>query len=226
MLKTPAHSRDQAGTIGDKALILLAIAFAYASNFWPGRAVLGWGLNALGNPPYQGFVGVFVPHLLLYSTCMAAVSALLWWAFVRAGLLDAPKFGNVRLSLALGVAGGLAALALTLIAVAATMPAGSIHWIAPDAWKIAGNIFSNFFEEFVFRGFILFALRRIAGFWAAAIVSSAMWALLHTQFPLIIQGSIFVIGIGFCCLARRAGSLWAPYFAHDVLDLLGDSLIA
>jgi membrane protease YdiL (CAAX protease family) len=225
MLKTPAHSKEHAGTIGDKALIFLAVVFAYASNFWPGRALLGWGLNALGNPPYRGFVGIFVPHLLLYSTFMAAVSALFWWAFVRARLLEPPRFGNLRGSILLGIVGGLAALAVTLLVILTTMPKGTIHWIAPDAWKIAGNIFSNFFEEFVFRGFLLVALRRVVGFWPAAVLSSALWAFTHSQYPLTLQGTILVVGVGFCWLARRAQSLWAPYFAHEVLDLLGDSLI-
>jgi membrane protease YdiL (CAAX protease family) len=225
MLKTPAHSKDHAGTTGDKALILLAVAFAYASNFWPGRALLGWGLNALGNPPYTGFVGIFVPHLLLYSTFMAAVSALLWWAFVRARLLEPPKFGKLRTSILFGIIGGLAALAVTLLVILATMPKGTIHWITPDAWKIAGNVFSNFFEEFVFRGFLLIALRRVVGFWPGAVASSALWAFTHSQYPLTLQATILVVGVGFCWLARRAQSLWAPYFAHEVLDLLGDSLI-
>jgi membrane protease YdiL (CAAX protease family) len=52
-----------------------------------------------------------------------------------------------------------------------------------------------------------------------------MWALLHTQYPLILQASILVVGVGFCWLAVRMRSLWAPYVAHEVLDLLGDSLI-
>jgi membrane protease YdiL (CAAX protease family) len=134
-------------------------------------------------------------------------------------------FGNLRASIVLGIAGGLVALALTLAVVWVTMPGGTVHWIAPDAWKIAGNVFSNFFEEFVFRGFILTALRSVAGFWPAAIVSSALWAVLHTQYPFVLQAGIFVVGIGFCWLAQRARSLLAPYFAHEVLDLIGDSLI-
>jgi len=225
MLKTPIQSERRAATLGIKALVLLAVALAYASNFWPGHAVLGWGLRALGYPPYQGFVGIFLPHLLLYSTLMAAVSALLWWALVRAGRLEPPRFGNLRASVVLGIVGGIVALALTLAIVWATMPAGTVHWIRPEVWKIAGNVFSNFFEEFVFRGFILVGLRSVVGFWPAAIVSSALWAVLHTQFPPILQVSIFVVGIGFCWLAQLARSLWAPYFAHEVLDLIGDSLI-
>jgi len=210
---------------GEKALLLLAVAAAYGSTFWPGRLVLGAGMRALGNPAYQGFVGVVLPHLLLYSTLTALVCGILWALFVRSGQLPAPELGDVRRSILPGVAGGLIAIALTLAVVAAAFPAGLIHWIAPDPWKIGGNVFSNFFEEFIYRGFVLVALRRALGFWPAAVLSSAMWAFTHTQYPLILQACILLTGVGFCWLARYARSLWAPYVAHEVLDLIGDSLI-
>lgn len=212
-------------TVTSKALILGAVLVAYGSNFWPERLVLQFGMDLLGHPQYVGFVGVFLPHLLLYSTVMAVVSALLWRAFVRWRLLPPPQLVNLGQSTILGLLGGFAALVLTLMIVWIGFPPGTVHWIAPAPWKIAGNIFSNFFEEFVFRGFLLVALRRLVGFWPAALVSSALWAILHTQYPMILQISILATGVGFCWLARRTNSLWAPYIAHEVLDLLGDSLI-
>lgn len=212
-------------SLNQKLLVLLAVAIAYASNFWPNRALLGLGMEWLGNPAYEGFAGIFLPHLLLYSTVTALVSGLLWWALVTAGMLPPPRFGNVKRSLVLGVAGGIAAVVLSLAAVWIVAPAGTIRWIDPNGWKIAGNLFSNFFEEFIFRGFVLVGLQAVAGFWPAAIISAAMWALLHTQFPPLIQGSIFLVGIGFAWLVRSAGSIWAPYVGHEVLDIIGDSLI-
>lgn len=152
---------DRSLTVGDKALIVLAVVVAYGSNWWPGRAVLGAGQIALGHPPYEGFVGLFLPHLLLYSTLMAMISALFWWALVRAGLLPGPQFGNVGRAAGQGIIVGLAALAFTLVVVSIAFPSGTIHWIPPDPWKIAGNVFSNFYEEFVFRGFVLVSLRRL-----------------------------------------------------------------
>jgi membrane protease YdiL (CAAX protease family) len=208
-----------------QVLILACVAAAYGSNFWPGRLVLQHGSAALGNPAYEGFVGIFLPHLLLYTTVMAAVSALAWWGLARARLLPPPEVGNIGPAAVAGALGGLVALAFTLAVVWAAFPTGTIHWIDPVPWKIAGNVFSNFFEEFVFRGFLLVALRRLVGFWPAAVISSALWALTHTQYPLELQAVIFLVGVGFCWLAVRMRSLWAPYVAHEVLDLLGDSLI-
>jgi len=101
----------------------------------------------------------------------------------------------------------------------------TVHWIDPVPWKIAGNIFSNFYEEFIFRGFMLTALAAAIGFWPAAIVSSAMWGFTHNQYPLSLQALIAAIGIYWSYLTRRARSLWTPYSAHMVLDIVGDSLI-
>jgi membrane protease YdiL (CAAX protease family) len=201
------------------------VLIVVGSNIWPEQQVLRAGLTALGHPPYAGFLGAFLPHLLLYSTVMAAVSAALWWGLTTAAFLRPPQLSNFRPSIIPGVIAGIAGIVLTLAVVWATMPSGTIHWIPPVPWKIAGNVFSNFFEEFVFRGFVLATLRRVTGFWPAAIISSAIWGALHTQYPLSMKLLIVIVGIGLCWLARRQQSLWAPYIAHEVLDLIGDSLI-
>jgi membrane protease YdiL (CAAX protease family) len=216
---------QKAPRLASKLLMLAAVAMVLGSNYWPESVAVQKGMNALGHPPYAGFRGAFLPHLLLYTTVMAAVSALLWWIFVRARLLPPPSFGNVVQSLRLGIAGGIAGILLTLAVVWLSLPAGTIHYISPVPWKIAGNIFSNFYEEFVFRGFVLTAVEPVAGFWTAAVLSSAIWGLLHSQYPLTLKVLIAVIGVGLCWLRRLVGSLWAPYVAHEVLDLIGDSLI-
>ena len=211
--------------IRTKVILLVCALLAYGSGFWPNDVVLGYGMEALGYPKYEGFAGAFLPHLLLYSTLAALVSALLWWALSRNRLMPPPQLGNVRASLPIGIAMGLLSLVLLLALAWATMPPGTIHWIDPQPWKIAGNIFSNFFEEFIFRGFILVALMAMFGFWPAAVVSSVMWAAMHTQYPLELQAFIAVSGVLWAWAGRRARSLWAPYTAHMTLDLLGDCLV-
>ena len=99
------------------------------------------------------------------------------------------------------------------------------RWIDPVPWKIAGNVFSNFYEEFVYRGFMLAALAAAIGFWPAAIISSAMWGYTHSQYPLSLQALIMAVGVYFSWLMRKAQSLWTPYASHMVLDIVGDSLI-
>ena len=219
-------SKANSLTLLQRALLILSAAAVYAVNFWPSMHVTRAGLIALGRPEYVGFKGVFLPHLLLYSTLTAGVAALLWFVFVRARILPAPRLGPpTTRHLGAGVVGGIVALIATVLFVYVLFPPNTVHWIDPVPWKIAGNLFSNFYEEFVYRGFMLAALGAALGFWPAAIVSSAMWGYTHNQYPLSLQVLIMVVGVYFSWLMRRAQSLWTPYVSHMVLDIVGDSLI-
>jgi membrane protease YdiL (CAAX protease family) len=210
---------------GQKVLVLGCAALAYASNFWPGTIWRREVFRLLGEPAYEGFQGLFLPHVLVYVTLTAICCAIAWLALVKARLLPPPSFALNRRVLILGALGGLAALMLSLAAVWFLFPAGTIHWIAPNAWKIGGTLFSNFYEEWIFRGFLLTALAAVLGFWPAALVSSALWAGMHPQFPLSMQAVLTIMGAGWCWLAREARSLWAPYASHMLLDVIADSLI-
>ena len=213
-------------TLMQRALLIISAAAVYAVNFWPSMQVTNAGLIALGSPKYVGFKGVFLPHLLLYSTLTACVAALLWFTVVRARILPAPWLGRpTARQLGAGVVGGILALIATVVFVYVLFPPNTVHWIDPVLWKIAGNVFSNFYEEFVFRGFMLVALGAAIGFGPAAIITSAMWGYTHNQYPLSLQALIMAVGVYFSWLMRKAQSLWTPYAAHMVLDIVGDSLI-
>jgi len=224
-MMTATRARDKPIDIQTTFVLLACVALAFVSGFWPNSLILKYGIEALGYPPYQGFTGAFLPHLLLYSTLPALVCAILWLILSKRGLLMPMPLGNVRTSIPIGIAVGLVSLAMLLLLAWATMPAGTIHWIEPQPWKIAGNVFSNFFEEFIFRGFILLALMTVIGFWPAAVVSSVLWAGMHTQYPPEFQAFIAVSGILWAWAGRRVRSLWAPYTAHMTLDLIADCLI-
>lgn len=213
-------------TLGQRALLIISAAGVYAVNFWPSTQVRNAGLIALGEPEFVGFEGIFLPHLLLYSTLLAAIAALIWFAFVRARVLPAPQLGPpTARQLGSGLVGGIVALIASVAFVYVLFPPGTVHWIDPVPWKIAGNLFSNFYEEFVYRGFLLVALGAAIGFWPAAIIASALWAYTHGQYPLSLQALIMAVGVYFSWLTRRARSLWTPYASHMVLDIVGDSLI-
>ena len=213
-------------TLKQRALLIISAAAVYAVNFWPSMQVTNAGLIALGSPKYVGFKGIFLPHLLLYSTLTACVAALLWFTVVRARILPAPRLGRPTAGqLGAGVVGGIVALIATVVFVYVLFPPNTVHWIDPVPWKIAGNVFSNFYEEFVYRGFMLVALGAAIGFGPAAIITSAMWGYTHNQYPLSLQALIMAVGVYFSWLMRKAQSLWTPYAAHMVLDIVGDSLI-
>jgi hypothetical protein len=121
--------------------------------------------------------------------------------------------------------GAIIAMTAIVVLVLVTPALGKLHWIGIDPWGMAGNLFSNFYEEFIFRGFILAGLTAVIGFWPAAIVSSALWAAQHTQYPLSFQATICGIGIVWCWIRDRARTLWAPYLSHEIMDTVLDAVI-
>jgi len=181
-------------------------------------------LRAADFPAYAG-LWKFLPHLLLYSTLPALAAGVAWIAFARAGVIDAPPLGKGHRPLGKILIGAFGAIALVLVVLIATGQGSAIRWIGPDPWSIAGNVFSNFYEEFIFRGFLLAALAAVIGFLPAAVVTSALWAATHTQYPLSLQVTIFAVGVLLAWVAQSARTLWAPWGAHMIMDVVLDSLV-
>ncbi len=71
-------------------------------------------------------------------------------------------------------------------------------------------------EEILFRGFLLPALARSPafGFWGAALFSTLGWTLMHWGYSAVGLVEVFVVGIYFCWLMWRYGSLWLAIALH------------
>ena len=82
-------------------------------------------------------------------------------------------------------------------------------------------LFVALFEDFVFRGYVLFTLTTGVGFWPAAISTSLAFGYVHhmnsgeTWVGDLAAGSI---GLVFCLLLRRTGNLWMPIGFHAAWD--------
>lgn len=208
-----------------RAIVLACVALAYASTWWPEHWVLVHGMTWLGEPRYAGFAGKFLPHLLLYSTLPAAVCAVLWLILSKARLLPPIPLTRGRHAMAFGISGAFIAIAATIALVQMVPGIGTLRWVGIDPWGVAGNVFSNFYEEFIFRGFMLAGLAAVFGFWPAAVISSGLWAAQHSQYPLSLQVVIGGVGIVWCWMRVRARTLWAPYLSHEIMDTVLDALI-
>src|SRR4030095_10506596 len=81
---------------------------------------------------------------------------------------------------------------------------------SPLLWLIA-MLFVGVMEEYLFRGYALQALWRGAGFWPAALITTALFAGDHLEKPhenAIDIGMIFVLGVLLCISVRITSSLW------------------
>jgi membrane protease YdiL (CAAX protease family) len=91
---------------------------------------------------------------------------------------------------------------------------------APVLWLAAMSLV-GLAEEYVFRGYALQSLWRGAGFWPAALITTALFAGAHLSKPhenAIDIGMIFVLGVLLCLSVRVTGSLWWAVGWHAAFD--------
>jgi membrane protease YdiL (CAAX protease family) len=67
----------------------------------------------------------------------------------------------------------------------------------------------------IYRGFLFTALAQSSlRFWGAALLSSIIFGLSHTQYSAATQIEMMAVGIAFCWAVRKTGSLWPSLIAH------------
>ena len=89
----------------------------------------------------------------------------------------------------------------------------------PLFW-IAVSIAAPFFEEFLFRGFLLEGMSKSRlGLTGAIILTSATWAIIHMQYGWFEIISIFFIGILLCIAKVKSKSLYVPIAMHMLMNL-------
>src|SRR5439155_103737 len=127
-----------------------------------------------------------------------------------------------------GVVAGLAAIAFVGAGMLVT-GGMRIHGLAlrgadlvtsPLLWLVA-MLFVGLTEEYFFRGYALQSLWRGAGFWPAALITTALFAGLHLLKPhenAIDVGMIFALGLIICISVRITGSLWWAVGWHAAFD--------
>lgn len=207
-----------------RGALISAAAAAYLIGFQPTWRVRDLVLQTFGNPPYEG-VWILIPHLLLYSTLPALFCLAAWTILARLKWMPALALTPRLSTFGWGLGAGVVSIAVLVAFFFATGQAGAFHAPRVDPWLATANIFSNFYEEYIFRGFILFALTAALGFWPAAILSSIAFGATHAQYPLAIQALIATLAVLWCWAGKQGGGLLAPYTAHMTLDWLIDPVL-
>jgi len=84
-----------------------------------------------------------------------------------------------------------------------------------------------FFEEYLFRGFLLEGLRKsVVGTMGAILITSATWAVIHLQYEWFEIFTIFLIGILFAVAKIKTQSLYIPIAMHVLMNLSASILMA
>lgn len=216
-------------------------SLAYVSD--PARAELGWpawafvavvaGLGTLAAfRSRNALTGdtLPAPRLRLYLTSFLWIAVLTWLACVSAGRSHIWLFWPPAITLE-DAAIGIIALVLGLVAVIPIrrlLEPGRkrVRLLAPRtpaefAGFIGLSAMAGFGEEVIYRGmlFMVFAVL-IGNWWAAAVLSSVIFALAHMTYGWRHAVIIFLYGIRDCVVVGLTGALYvamAVHFLHDVI---------
>lgn len=104
-----------------------------------------------------------------------------------------------------------------------------VHFLPLTARQLrhfdALSVTAGIVEEIVFRGFVIWYLAHAMPVWAAVIVSSVFFGLVHSY-----QGAAGIvrtglIGLSFALLYVLTGSIWLPIVGHIIFDMLQGRII-
>ncbi len=89
--------------------------------------------------------------------------------------------------------------------------AGQLEYIVTF---VALVIVAPIVEELLFRGYLFGRIRKRAGFWVSAVVTSAVFGLAHLQLNVGID--VFALSLVLCYLREKTGALWAGIMLHMI----------
>ena len=191
--------------------------------FWAMALVVG-GLLSLAGVRYLGVgLGVLLVEALFLATLIP---------LRRRGAVGAADLG---LRLVPGArATGLAFLALLAYGWSSAIWTRALHLRAPTHANFAGIqhastsavVLAGFAalvaapvaEEIFFRGFLYRSLRNRFTVLGAALVSSMLFGLIHTQYPVAVRPELVFFGVITCLLYERTGSLLPGIAMHSFVD--------
>ncbi len=205
-------------------------------------AFAGTALAALVLPLLFDVRTSFVLIGLVFEALLAGLTLL--WVRLRRGSPAALGLGggHVGRRLVVGFLSGLALFAVTVFVVAPALYGLlgllSGETVAPPRQEVLPERASTLHvylggvvvvlaapigEELFFRGLLFGGLRRSLPFWAAAVISAAIFAVVHVY--LLLMPLLFLVGFGLAYIYERSDSLITSIAAHAAFNLAGYLLI-
>lgn len=220
------------------ALLVAALAAWWISD----HAITPWVQEIAGYERIQDRdLSVLLGHWVFGQLPRVLLCVGVWLVGTHLGLLP-----SLRQSLTSGgswrrvvVSGLIAAAVLLVFTVVIGAAAGGRFGFHPYFTKMAGDLASNMYEELVYRGLMFCAFYGVvagasfplggkpslAGVVAGTIGSSVVFATGHEQYGMALRVVIGVVSTGFAYPWVAARSLWAPWIAHMLVDVIGDSIL-
>lgn len=171
-------------------------------------------LNFLYDFLWRGFSVLFLAVLFLKNP------AHLWRVFGLGRRVD-----WLLVMAALAVIGALEWALLMFAPVSEADPTDFLESAQHALPELAALLFSSVivapvFEEIVFRGFLFQGLRKKAGAVWSAVISTVLFALIHTQYDFWGWISVGLTGAAACYMTHRTGSLKSAIAMHSLTNLI------
>lgn len=161
-------------------------------------------------------------HAFVYSLPTALICGAWWFFLIKKGYLPRPQFKKnlhkvIMFSTTIGILG--AAITLAIIPLLFDFQI-KFHF---NFFSVAGNLFSNTWEEVIYRGLLFTSFTFATGFpLAGAILSSIIFGFTHDQYPLGLQVYVVLVGLLLCWTNTKFKNFVAPIWVHNVLDWIAD----
>ena len=184
-------------------------------------------------------VKVIVGHWIFYQGPTIALLLVVWAVAWQVRVMPSPRALLHARSKQVWRVGAIATLGLLAFTVLGAKAFGAKFGFHPWPAKMIGDVVSNMFEELTYRG-LFFCLvyaavsgaqfpdgkhQRIA-LVVAALASSALFAFGHGQYNSAQKIGVMIVGLIFVGAFIGARSLWAPWLAHQLGDMVGDTIVS
>ena len=180
-------------------------------------------------PAYEGIWAVF-EHAFLYTTFTALLCLLSWYFLNKKQLFPSVKsyFIFNKKSLLYGVISGLSIFIFNIIIAFLLIKFTDLEGLIgfnsqflKDYWLIIGNIFSNFYEEFIYSVFLLISFKyTFKKSWIAIILTGLIFGFIHTQYPIHFRIVLSIAGFITSWVVIKTNSIWAAWLNHMLVDVL------
>jgi membrane protease YdiL (CAAX protease family) len=200
--------------------------FAVAAAVTATYLVVGAYVNLPVREALKRSVGGHVPYWLDHITFMLlanlVVATLLAWKLVGLSQTYLRRPTDQRAWL-VGAAAGVLIVPFIDAALAAV---GALKLMfEPNFLLMLGNVFSNFYEEYIFRGTLLAILMKYLGNKPVAITISALvFCQGHLHYPLPLLLVVFLSALLWGAMVLRYQSIWPAWVSHCVMDFISDSI--
>jgi len=197
-----------------------------------GLAFLGWMVIFVIIGMLLPFVGVNLDVGLFIGLAEAIMIIPVWWFTIRkyhvsTRMLGIRSFELVHLGWGLGLMllsfgfNALYSLLLGFVDLQMQVDVAPVfEELNTPIWLLtAGVVVAPIAEELFFRSFMFAGLRENQSWWKAALISSAIFAVLHVQLTAFLP--IFLLGMIFATLYQFTGSILPGLIMHILTNGLG-----